>query len=196
MLDRRIGVHDLNHRSGCCRVECLVGHEQGRARRQQPIEPGSEVRRQFEPGNRHRIDLRSLLPHVPGHADSQPTEFGWIGIVGIGHAARCFGEHQCVIDKRCITDNGQAGSADLNPVAIVLDPQSIPGWNDDDYRASRAAGDAWLLTAPTAILLVPSVVFHAERNALINPAHNDFARIRMMSIEPVLWDDRLFPPRR
>jgi tryptophan 2,3-dioxygenase len=31
-----------------------------------------------------------------------------------------------------------------------------------------------------------------ERNVLLNPAHLDFAKIRIVGIEPVRWDDRLF----
>jgi RES domain-containing protein len=58
--------------------------------------------------------------------------------------------------------------------------------------ASRKAGDAWLGMATTAILKVPSVVFDAERNVLINPDHPDFKRIKVASVEPVRWDERLF----
>jgi len=76
---------------------------------------------------------------------------------------------------------------------ITLDAKTIPGWSAEDYRASRRAGDAWLSSLEKPILLVPSVVFAVERNALINPAHPDAARIRVASIEPVRWDDRLFP---
>lgn len=74
----------------------------------------------------------------------------------------------------------------------ILDPNTVPGWNDEGYAASRRAGDAWLLAAQTVILLVPSVVFDIERNALINPVHPDMRRIHVLSIEPVRWDDRLF----
>jgi RES domain-containing protein len=80
--------------------------------------------------------------------------------------------------------------------ATELDPTTIAGWGDADCIVSRRAGDAWLLSANTAILLVPSVVFDVERNALINPAHPNSARIRLVSIEAIRWDDRLFPPHR
>lgn len=76
-----------------------------------------------------------------------------------------------------------------------LDPDTVSGWNSADFAICRRAGDAWLTAAPTAILLVPSVVFDVERNALINPAHPDSVQIRIASTQPIRWDDRLFPPR-
>lgn len=75
-----------------------------------------------------------------------------------------------------------------------LDEEKTPGWRDEDFAASRRAGDAWLLAMETAILLVPSVIFDVERNALINPVHADAKRIRPIRIEAIRWDDRLFPP--
>ena len=78
----------------------------------------------------------------------------------------------------------------------VLDPKAIAGWSDADYIVSRRAGDAWLVSARSAILLVPSIVFDVDRNALINPAHVDTARIRIASVEAIRWDDRLFSPRQ
>ncbi len=38
----------------------------------------------------------------------------------------------------------------------ILDPNTVPGGNDEDYAASRRAGDAWLVAAQTVILLVPA----------------------------------------
>jgi len=74
----------------------------------------------------------------------------------------------------------------------MLDPKASAGWSGADYIESRRVGDAWLLTVKTAILLVPSVVFDVERNALINPAHAETARIGIAGIEAIRWDDRLF----
>jgi RES domain-containing protein len=98
------------------------------------------------------------------------------------HTGRQIPKHQVCVTFEC---------PDELPV-IRLDLQSIPGWNDEDYSVSRRAGDEWLLAAQTAILLVPSVVFDVERNALINPVHADMAHVRVAGIEPVRWDDRLF----
>jgi RES domain-containing protein len=74
----------------------------------------------------------------------------------------------------------------------TLDEKHLIGWRNDGQQLTRQAGDAWLDLAQTAILLVPSVVFDVERNALINPAHPDAARIRILSIDSIRWDDRLF----
>jgi RES domain-containing protein len=68
----------------------------------------------------------------------------------------------------------------------------LTDWDTADFLVSRRAGDAWLQSQESPILLVPSVVFEIERNALINSAHPEATRIRVVSIEPVRWDDRLF----
>jgi len=78
----------------------------------------------------------------------------------------------------------------------TLDAARHPGWDAADATVSRAAGDAWLAGAESAVLLVPSVVFDVEKNALINPAHPESARIQPVSVEAVRWDDRLFTPTR
>lgn len=77
---------------------------------------------------------------------------------------------------------------------IELQPGRIRGWEAENCKVSRRAGDAWLSAQASAILLVPSVVFAVERNALINSAHPQARRVRVQSIEPVRWDERLFAP--
>lgn len=78
----------------------------------------------------------------------------------------------------------------------ALERREVGGWELADMIASRAAGDSWLDALQTAVLLVPSVIFVGERNVLINPAHPEFKRIRVASIEPVQWDERLFGKRQ
>jgi len=74
----------------------------------------------------------------------------------------------------------------------ALAAREVPGWDAADMLASRKAGDAWLEKAQGAVLYVPSVVFDVERNVLLNPAHPDFKRIKVIGTEPVRWDERLF----
>jgi RES domain-containing protein len=66
------------------------------------------------------------------------------------------------------------------------------GWDHADLRVARAFGDSWIRERRTAVLLVPSVVARREVNVLLNPRHADFRKIVAASLEPVLWDTRLF----
>ena len=54
-------------------------------------------------------------------------------------------------------------------------------------------GTDWIRRGKTAVLGVPSAVVPAERNFLLNPAHPDFARIRVGRPEPFSFDPRLSP---
>lgn len=71
-------------------------------------------------------------------------------------------------------------------------PDELPdGW---DARppggASQRVGDAWLDTADSPVLRVPSVVVPAESNFLINPVHPGFAEIEIGSAEELNLDPR------
>jgi len=70
---------------------------------------------------------------------------------------------------------------------------TVPGWDNEDMRASRAFGDRWLRESRSPILRVPSVTTQGrENNVVCNPAHPDFGLIRASDPELVLWDARLF----
>jgi RES domain-containing protein len=70
---------------------------------------------------------------------------------------------------------------------------TVPGWDNEDMKASRAFGDGWLREGRSPILLVPSVITQGrENNLVLNPAPPDFGLIRASDPEPVFWDARLF----
>lgn len=71
-------------------------------------------------------------------------------------------------------------------------PDDLPGWDLPDQTSSRTYGDLWLLEKRTAVLVVPSVVAHEDRNVLINPLHPDCKRITHSKPRSVVWDSRLF----
>ena len=76
------------------------------------------------------------------------------------------------------------------------DDSSLPtGWDHADLRVARAFGDAWIRELRTAVLVVPSVVARREGNVLINPRHPDFRGIVAGTLEPLVWDARLFAQR-
>ena len=75
----------------------------------------------------------------------------------------------------------------------LLDP--LPGGWDaiPAGLASRKAGDAWIRSRATALLLVPSVIVPDEYNVLINPHHVHAAHITATIVRRWLYDPRLFP---
>jgi RES domain-containing protein len=57
--------------------------------------------------------------------------------------------------------------------------------------ALRAIGDRFIRDAKFLALPVPSVIMNEECNILINPAHPDFHRVRVVEWKSVRLDDRL-----
>jgi RES domain-containing protein len=83
------------------------------------------------------------------------------------------------------------------PAVIPEDCIDRPHRVADDWQANPAPagtqqfGARWAAAARTAVLRVPSVVVHGEFNFVLNPAHPDFARIRILPAEPFRFDPRL-----
>jgi RES domain-containing protein len=75
----------------------------------------------------------------------------------------------------------------------TISSSTVPGWDDENMRASRDFGDRWIRESRSAVLRVPSVITQGrEDNIVFNPAHQDFALIRSGEPELVRWDERLF----
>ncbi len=70
---------------------------------------------------------------------------------------------------------------------------SLPaGWNSEPpTAASQSLGDAWVLAARSAVLAVPSVIVHEERNYLLNPNHPRFHEVRIGQPAVCAVDPRL-----
>jgi RES domain-containing protein len=65
-------------------------------------------------------------------------------------------------------------------------------WNKViNYPYTQSIGDQWLLNLETAVLKVPSAIIDLEYNYLLNPAHPDFEKVRILSIKPFSFDSRL-----
>lgn len=72
----------------------------------------------------------------------------------------------------------------------VLDP--LPGGWDaiPAGLTARTAGDAWIASGASALLLVPSVIVPDEYNVLINPRHGDAAAIGATTLKRWICDPR------
>jgi RES domain-containing protein len=57
----------------------------------------------------------------------------------------------------------------------------------------QAFGDDWLRTQRTPILRVPSAIVPESPNLLLNPAHADAGRARIVARRPFAFDRRLWP---
>jgi RES domain-containing protein len=55
----------------------------------------------------------------------------------------------------------------------------------------RSAGDNWVLARSSAVLQAPSILVPGENNFLLNPEHQDFARLRFGNPLAFRFDPRL-----
>lgn len=66
------------------------------------------------------------------------------------------------------------------------------GWDAEPAGLESVRfGSTWVASCKSALLLAPSVIVPEERNALINPAHPDAARITARKVRKWLYDPRL-----
>jgi RES domain-containing protein len=60
-----------------------------------------------------------------------------------------------------------------------------------NYPYTQALGDQWLQKRENAVLKVPSAIIDLEFNYLLNPAHPDFNKIKIVVVKPFSFDARL-----
>ena len=70
------------------------------------------------------------------------------------------------------------------------------GLDATDANTARVFGDAWLRAASAPVLRVPSAIVTESNNLLLNPAHPDAARARVVDRRPFRFDPRLWLPLR
>lgn len=73
----------------------------------------------------------------------------------------------------------------------TLDPANLPPDWQTRLDLTRSAGDAWLDSLRTPLLIVPSVIVPETRNTLLNPHHPATASVRIRRIHTHPFDPRL-----
>src|SRR5262249_26375071 len=74
-----------------------------------------------------------------------------------------------------------------------LDLRVLPSnWHGTRGESLRRFGDEWVHAGRTAALLVPSAAIRGEWNILLNPAHQDFSKIRFHQPQLFEFDVRMF----
>lgn len=76
----------------------------------------------------------------------------------------------------------------------TLGTDSLPeDWNQFPYPdVIQKTGDAFIREEKYAAIKVPSAVVQGEFNYLLNPAHKDMKKIKVIRIETFRFDERLF----
>jgi RES domain-containing protein len=75
-----------------------------------------------------------------------------------------------------------------------VDVDDLPGnWRDEAAPPELSRfGDEFATSGKSCLLFVPSVLAPHENNCLVNPAHPDFARVVVQSLEALNYDPRMF----
>lgn len=75
-----------------------------------------------------------------------------------------------------------------------LTEKDLPAdWNAFPYPSStQAIGDSFVTDHDHCVLQIPSAVTRGDYNFLINPHHDEFAKIKIVKIEPFPFDRRIF----
>ena len=76
-------------------------------------------------------------------------------------------------------------------IRAVDDETLAPNWRALE-DVTRALGDAWLRESSSALLSVPSAIVPHTRSYLINPAHPDASKVKILSHGQYPFDSRLF----
>jgi len=81
-----------------------------------------------------------------------------------------------------------------NTAILKLEPAKLPkDWKNFPHPSStQVLGDAFISEGKFLVMQVPSVVVQGEFNCLLNPAHKDFKKIKIISTEEFIFDQRLF----
>lgn len=77
---------------------------------------------------------------------------------------------------------------------IEISANEIPSsWKTIPHsHVTQEMGDNFVREGKSAVLKVPSVVVQGDFNYIINPEHPEAAKIKIKSIEPFNFDERLF----
>jgi RES domain-containing protein len=73
-----------------------------------------------------------------------------------------------------------------------IDIEALHHWrNFRDYSYCQSLGDAWYHKSATPVLKVPSAILPHESNFVINAAHPDFNKIRIIETTELVPDARI-----
>src|ERR1700736_4497667 len=98
-----------------------------------------------------------------------------------------------LIDQNCWEKYVLIGVEFDQSLVRPVEPSALPRhWRSDPPPLEiRSIGDHWILAGSSAVLQVPSPMVPGEHNFLLNPEHQDFARLRSGKPLAFRFDARL-----
>jgi RES domain-containing protein len=74
-----------------------------------------------------------------------------------------------------------------------IEPGNLPtNWRETENSVLQRIGADWVTSLRSVVLIVPSAVVDGEWNVLLNPAHPDFALVKVEEPKPFHFDARMF----
>ena len=75
-----------------------------------------------------------------------------------------------------------------------IEPETLPeGWKRYPHgKETKMLGDALLREKKCLLAKVPSALVQGEFNYLLNPLHQDFAKVKVVEVLPFNFNERLF----
>ena len=79
------------------------------------------------------------------------------------------------------------------PGELIEKPAKFPpSWRDYPHsKETQQFGSEWVKSRRSVVIRVPSAVVSGEFNYLLNPAHPQFAKVKVGKPEPFSFDPRL-----
>ena len=83
-----------------------------------------------------------------------------------------------------------AGSRSLACLENIVH-RNKSGLTEKAFRICRKIGDNWAIHTTSPVLYVPSAIIKHEYNVLLNVHHPEFKSIRIVDVEPFMFDPRI-----
>lgn len=130
-------------------------------------------------------------------AGSRWVPEGLLAVYASEHLSTAVLETLVHMDPSHFGDNHVIIAADIPddlPMDVVNLESLESNWQHRYEDAElQQVGKDWIERGECAVLIVPSAVVPHERNSILNPDHQDFAKIRIHPPEPFTFDGRLNP---
>lgn len=141
-----------------------------------------------------RISRHTGLSGIGGlYADGRWHSKGRPVVYAAEHPALALVETMAHLDLSLgdVPDTLRLCRIDVDTRLRIHVPTLPTGWQANQVM-SRKLGDAWLASASTPLLAVPSAILPSSTNYLVNPAHPAIAgSVREVSVEAI-WIDQRF----